>query len=85
MARGINHITLAVRDIEASFLFYTEVLGLQPVARWYKGAYLDAVGDWVCLSLDDAARSGSLPDYTHVAFTAAQTDFPGMVERLRRI
>ena len=84
MVRGINHITLAVRDLEASFVFYTQVLGMRPVARWYKGAYLDAGGDWVCLSLDDSARSGSLPEYTHVAFSVAEADFAAMVERLRR-
>jgi catechol 2,3-dioxygenase-like lactoylglutathione lyase family enzyme len=83
MVRGINHITLAVRDLKVSFVFYTEVLGLRPVARWYKGAYLRAGGDWVCLSLDDAARSGSLPEYTHVAFTVDEADFSAAVERLR--
>ena len=83
MIRGINHITLAVRDLEASFVFYTQVVGLRPVARWYRGAYLEAGGDWVCLSLDDTARNRSLPEYTHVAFTVDEGDFSAAVERLR--
>ena len=83
MVRGINHITLAVRDLETSFVFYTEVLGLRPVARWYRGAYLETGGDWVCLSLDEGARSGSLPEYTHVAFTVDEEDFSAAVEKLR--
>ena len=31
MITGINHLTLAVRDLERSFDFYTRVVGLQPV------------------------------------------------------
>ena len=79
---GINHITLAVRDLEVSYRFYAEVLGLRPRARWYKGAYLEAGEDWICLSLDPATRSGSLPEYTHVAFTVEAADFSRAVEKL---
>jgi catechol 2,3-dioxygenase-like lactoylglutathione lyase family enzyme len=83
MVRGINHITLAVRDLEASFAFYTEVLGFKPVAKWYKGAYLEAGGDWVCLSLDTSTRGESLPEYTHIAFTVDVEEFSAAMERLK--
>ena len=83
MIRGINHITLAVRDLEASFAFYTGVVGLKPVARWYKGAYLEAGTDWICLSLDEGTRTGPLGEYTHLAFTVDAGDFDGAVGRLR--
>ncbi|HEY0161457.1 MAG TPA: fosfomycin resistance glutathione transferase [Edaphobacter sp.] len=82
MISGINHITLSVRDLDESFRFYTEMLGLRPVARWYKGAYLEAGGLWVCLSLDEKVRRESLEEFTHLAFTVAQDQFRAAVERL---
>ncbi len=83
MVLGINHITFSVRDLDASFVFYSEVLGMRPVARWYKGAYLQAGSDWVCLTLDEEAREESLPEYTHAAFTVTEEEFGAAVERLR--
>jgi len=83
MVKGINHVTLAVRDLEVSFRFYAEVLGLSPRARWHKGAYLEAGEGWICLSLDQATRSESLPEYTHAAFTVEAVDFARAVETLK--
>jgi catechol 2,3-dioxygenase-like lactoylglutathione lyase family enzyme len=80
---GVNHITFSVRDLEASFSFYTKVLGLRPVARWYKGAYLEAGDDWICLSLDGDVRSANLHEYTHMAFTVSSEDFSVLVERIQ--
>ena len=37
MITGINHVTLAVSDLERSFSFYTAVIGLRPVAKWARG------------------------------------------------
>lgn len=76
--RGLNHLTLAVSDLEISFDFYTRALGLSPVARWEGGAYLLAGEDWIALIEDPAAgqnREVSRPDYTHAAFTVAPEDF----------
>jgi catechol 2,3-dioxygenase-like lactoylglutathione lyase family enzyme len=83
MISGINHITLSVRDLEASFTFYTTVLGLKPVARWFKGTYLQAAEDWVCLTLDPNTRTAAHPEYTHTAFTVSAADYSRLVERLR--
>ena len=69
MVNAINHVRLAVQDLDRSFSFYTGHLGLRPIARWYKGAYLVAGSDWICLSLDPAARNAPLPEYTHLALT----------------
>ncbi|WP_446743008.1 VOC family protein [Silvibacterium acidisoli] len=82
MVTGLNHITLAVKDLDLSFRFYTELLYLRPVARWYKGAYLMAGSLWVCLTLDSETRPAPLPEYTHTAFTVPLDQFEETVRRL---
>ena len=42
MINGINHITLAVKDVEKSFEFYKDILSLKPVVKCKNGAYLTA-------------------------------------------
>lgn len=81
MVNGINHITLAVSDLERSFAFYTNVVGLKPVAKWARGAYLLAGEEWICLSLD--AGTGPDSDYTHVAFSVACGTFHESAGALR--
>jgi catechol 2,3-dioxygenase-like lactoylglutathione lyase family enzyme len=81
---GINHITFAVRDLDRSFHFYSQLLGLRPIAKWYKGAYLEAGTDWVCLTLDPETRAASLPEYTHTAFTVSTPEFSRLVEQLQK-
>lgn len=76
MLTGLNHLTLAVTDIERSFAFYTDLLGCKPAALWDAGAYLTLGDLWLCLSLDPArAAAPTEPDYTHYAFAIAQPDF----------
>ena len=85
MISGINHITLSVRNLDTSFDFYTKVLDLRPVARWYNGAYLEAGDTWVCLTVDPDVRSTRLPEYTHTAFTVSKDDFSSLeLDRLRQ-
>lgn len=72
---GINHVTLAISDLERSFAFYVEIVGLRPVARWLRGAYLVAGEDWICLSLDRQARTEPVADYTHLAFSIPAAKF----------
>jgi catechol 2,3-dioxygenase-like lactoylglutathione lyase family enzyme len=79
---GVNHITLAVRDIEESFAFYTETLGFHPLARWLKGAYLLAGDMWVALILDRNLRETTLPEYTHIAFSVSPRDFEPLCSRI---
>lgn len=81
MLAGLNHLTLAVSDLERSFGFYTGLLGLRPAARWDAGAYLTLGELWLCLSVD-ARRAGRQPDYTHVAFSVAADDFAALRARL---
>ena len=83
MITGVNHITLAVRDLDRSYRFYVETLGSRPLARWSKGAYL-LVGDlWLCLTLDERTRSSPLPEYSHIAFNVPAARFEDAAERIR--
>lgn len=80
--RGINHVTLAVSDLEKSFSFYHDILKLKPVCKWPKGAYFLAGDLWFCLSQDDNRKSEGSPCYTHFAFTIQQQDFDNIVKHL---
>jgi len=81
MITNINHITLAVLDVERSFEFYRDVMGFKPICKWPSGAYF-LVGElWFCLSQDNN-RVGASADYTHVAFSVTQHDFESAVRRI---
>ena len=83
MISGLNHITLAVRDIDCSFRFYVETQGSRPLARWSRGAYL-LVGDlWLCLTLDERTSSSPLPEYSHVAFSVPAARFDDAAASIR--
>ncbi len=84
MIDGINHITFAVCDLDRSFDFYANLLGLKAVARWPGGAYLLAGNTWIALNVGGEFPQKPLPDYTHVAFNVPPEDYPGMVESLRK-
>ena len=79
---GLNHITLAVADVERSISFYRDVLGCVVRACWADGAYLEAGATWLCLSRDDDVRSSPHPDYSHIAFSVAEEDYDALSERL---
>ncbi len=83
MITGINHTTLAVRDLQRALAFYTEILGLRPLVRWEGGAYLLAGEAWLCLSVDAQARAAPHPDYTHLAFSVSQEAFSALGAALR--
>ena len=70
MITHMNHVTLAVKDIEKSFIFYREILGLKPLCRWDKGAYFLIVDFWFCLNVDEKREPN--PCYTHYAFGVSQ-------------
>lgn len=54
---GLNHVTVAVADVERSLAFYRDVLGCSVRAVWSDGAYLEAGTLWLCLSRDDKVRT----------------------------
>jgi catechol 2,3-dioxygenase-like lactoylglutathione lyase family enzyme len=86
MITGLNHITLAVKDIETSFAFYRDVLGFTPLCKWEGSAYF-LVGDleqweclWFCLDRDAGGQERTCS--THYAFSASAKDFKAMAERI---
>ncbi len=82
MIDGINHITFAVSNLERSISFYSELLGLELVARWPQGAYLKAGKAWIALNLDRECRKGPVPDYTHIAFNVPPEKYGEIKARL---
>ena len=85
MARitGLNHLTLAVTDLDRSIAFYCNLLGFRLRARGRNFAYLDAGALWLCLSPDVETRTVPHPDYTHVALSVAAEDFEALADRIR--
>ncbi len=80
MVTGLNHITLAVSDVEKSLGFYSDILGFTGHVKWDTGAYLSANGIWLCLSLDTPSPS---KDYSHIAWTVDAKDFASLEERIK--
>ncbi|MBT1064128.1 fosfomycin resistance glutathione transferase [Bowmanella sp. Y26] len=81
MLKGLNHITLAVADVQRSVDFYTLLLGFKGHARWQRGAYLSLGELWLCLSLD---KPEPAQDYTHLAFSLDKADFEPFCQRLQQ-
>ena|SRR2546426_8194624 len=83
MITGLNHVTFGVRQLEASFGFYTEVLGLRPALKWSGGAYLRAGDFWVALISDHTPSASAPSGYSHVAFTVEASNFETLSQRIR--
>ena len=83
MISGINHLTIAVKDLERSFIFYRDVLGFAPLMRHSKGAYFLAGESWFCLDLDAQIRTTASPEYTHFAFSVSQSNFVTLADRIQ--
>lgn len=86
MITGMNHVTLAVTDIEKSFTFYRDVLGLKPLVKWDQGAYF-LVGDtknsfWFCLNVDPKRQGNPSPCYTHYAFSVDPKEFTALSSKI---
>lgn len=80
MLKGLNHITIAVSNLDQSLLFYCDLLGMKAHVRWNKGAYLSLGDLWFCLSCDEVSPA---KDYSHLAFDIAEADFPAFAAKLR--
>jgi len=82
MIKGINHITLAVKDVEKSFEFYKNILDLKPIAKWKNGAYLTASDTWFALVQDSKVLEIKCHDYSHIAFSCTNSDFQALKYQL---
>jgi catechol 2,3-dioxygenase-like lactoylglutathione lyase family enzyme len=82
MVTGLNHLTLAVGDLDRSVAFYSELLGFSVRMRSRHSAYLEAGTLWLALVHDEAVRHGPLPEYSHVAFNVDAAELPLAKERL---
>jgi catechol 2,3-dioxygenase-like lactoylglutathione lyase family enzyme len=83
MLTGLNHLTLAVSDLDRSLAFYRDVLQLRVEATWDAGAYLSLPGLWLCLSQDPLRKAEACGDYTHYAFSLDAADFSTFVAKLK--
>lgn len=81
MLNGLNHITIAVSDLDRSLAFYTDLLGMTAHVRWDTGAYLSLGSIWFCLSCDNVAPN---MDYSHIALDIAEPDFTDFAAKLRQ-
>lgn len=80
---GLNHLTLAVTDLERSVGFYRDLLGCDLRAIWDGGAYLEAGPLWLCLSVDSGAGASERSDYTHYAFSVDASEFDQLAANIR--
>ncbi len=82
MIEGLNHITLAVTDLDKAFAFYRDLLGFKPLVKWARGAYflIEETHFWFCLSVDKKRISHEC--YTHYAFAVDEKNFEKMKTRL---
>ena len=79
MLNGINHITIAVSDLQRSLDFYIDSLGFKGHVKWQLGAYLSLGELWFCLSLDPPEPAG---DYSHLAFSVDEDKFAPLRQKL---
>lgn len=82
MLNGLNHLTLAVSDLQRSIHFYSHLPGITLHAAWPQGAYLSCGTLWLCLSVDDRCQFSTRSDYTHYAFSVSEADYPAMLDHL---
>ncbi len=81
---GLNHLTLAVNDLDRSIAFYSGLLGFSIRMQSHSSAYLEAGTLWLALVVDSEARSGPLPEYSHVAFSVSPAGLLLLTEKLTK-
>lgn len=82
MLKGLNHLTLSVRDLSRSVTYYTELLGFSLRARWNDGAHLSLGDLWLCLIRDPRVRTSPPAEYTHFALSIDCEDFEAFTRKV---
>jgi len=82
MIGSVNHITIGVSDLDNAFKFYTDILGMKPIAAWNKGAYLLAGSTWICLALEESRHQKKSIGRSHIAFSVDDKDFEHLASRI---
>ena len=83
MIRGLNHITLAVKNLEASRQFYEDILGGTLKAIWPKGCYFELGNIWLALILDPELEGLPRADYSHLAWHVDPVDFEALAHKIK--
>jgi metallothiol transferase len=82
---GFNHVTIRVRNLRRSLVFYRDVLGMTLVHLGRTDAYLDGGGAWVCLvEKAESDAQEKVAGVDHVAFSIAESDFDEAVQQLKQ-
>jgi catechol 2,3-dioxygenase-like lactoylglutathione lyase family enzyme len=82
MVTGLNHLTLAVSDLDRSVAFYSQLLGFCIRTRGPSSAYLEAGALWLALVADPEVRRGPLPEYSHIALSVKSGELPVLRQKL---
>lgn len=88
MITGINHINIAVQDIDISFKFYKEVMGFKPLCKSEGSAYFLAGSAnlpacvWFSLDLDREKKHIPASCNSHIAFSVSEENFYEMSARI---
>lgn len=80
--KAINHITFAVKDLEASMNFYEILLNGKLVAKSDKLVYFDVNGLWLALNLEDHNKE-RVKTYSHIAFSMTKENQDKLKDKLR--
>lgn len=77
---GLNHITLAVSDLDRSQAFYVGLLGAALRATSDKSVYLELGAVWLCLEW--ARTITPRADDSHIAFSCKPSDFERLSQEI---
>lgn len=83
MIQGFNHLTLAVRNLERSLVFYHDRLGMALAMKSPRSAYLSAGDFWLALVVHAGLQEKADDEYTHVAFTVDAGELGELEAKLR--